>query len=155
MRRHQLAIALVAGLAGGALVTLGSRRPWQPVDLVAGVGTTPQAQESVAGSLGAVILLGALVVGVTRAVGRRVTGAVVALAAVGVLAAVLTADGAWAGWRGVVLAGAVLGLGSGALAAARGHRWASMGGKYDAPGSRPAHESDPWRALDRGEDPTV
>jgi len=152
--RRLLGIALACGLVGGALVALGGRQPWQEARVL-DVPTAPDAHASVAVSLGAVILLGTLVVGVTRRAGRRVAGAIVALSSVGVLVAVLTADAAWVGSRFAVLAGGVLGLVTGVLAAAFGHRWAAMSGKYDAPGTRSAHESDPWKSLDRGEDPTV
>lgn len=152
--RRSFALSLASGLVGGALVIFGGRSPWLPEEAM-GVPTAPDANASVAASLGAVILLGTLVVGVTRAIGRRLAGGVVALSAVGAVVAVLTADADWVPWRTAALAGGVLGLLAGGLAAWQGHRWASMSGKYDAPGSRPAHESDPWKTLDRGEDPTV
>lgn len=152
--RRAFPVSLGAGLVGGALVVFGGRSPWVP-DEALGVAAAPDAGASVAASLGAVIVLGTLVVGVTRALGRRLAGAVVALAAVGALVAVTSADADWVPWRIAALAGGVLGALSGCLAAWQGHRWASMSRRYDAPASRPAHESDPWKSLDRGEDPTV
>ncbi|HET7326614.1 MAG TPA: Trp biosynthesis-associated membrane protein [Nocardioidaceae bacterium] len=152
--RRLFGLSVAAGLVGGALVILGGRSPWRPEEVL-GVPTAPDAHASVAASLGAVVLLGTLVVAVTRAAGRRLSGAVVALSAAGAVVAVLTADADWVPWRGAALAGAVLGLVAGGLAAWQGHRWASMSSRYDAPGARPPHESDPWKALDRGEDPTV
>lgn len=152
--RRLFAVGLGCGLLGGVLVTFGARRPWES-EQVLGVPTAQDANTSVAVSLGAVILLGTVVVGVTRALGRRIAGAVVALAAGGVLVAVVTADAEWVGWRFGVLAGGVLGLTAGVLSAALGHRWASMSGKYDAPGAQAEPDADPWTSLDRGEDPTV
>jgi Tryptophan-associated transmembrane protein (Trp_oprn_chp) len=149
--RRLLVLGLAAGLLGGAAVAFGARRPWESAQVL-GVPTAPDAHASVAASLGAVILLGTVVVAVT---GRRVAGAIVALAAAGVVVAVVAADTDWVGWRVAVLAGGVLGVASGALAAGLGHRWPTMSGRYDAPGSSRDREQDPWTSLDRGEDPTV
>ena len=156
--RNQLALSLAAGLLGGALILLGAEQPWgsagPPVPTVSGEQVNPVG--SLVSSLGAVVLLGAIVVAVTRTVGRRLAGAVVVLAAVATGYVTVTAAGAWSGWRASVLVGAVLGVVGGGLAAVRGHRWAGMSSRYDAPSSpRPAHESDPWKALDRGDDPTL
>lgn len=81
-------------------------------------------------------------------------------------------------WRWLALAGAVCCLLAGAAVVAGGHRWPVMGSRYDAPagtGPNPAaakpsaaeqqatasrsdadelDETDLWRALDRGHDPT-
>jgi len=155
--RRELVVSLVAGLLGGGLILLGSGRPWDstaPVASVAGEAVDPVG--SLASTLGAVVLLGTIVVAVTRALGRRLAGGVVVLAALGAVYVAITASGDWSVWRVAVLLGALLGACGGALAALRGQRWASMSRRYDAPSApRPAHESDPWRALDRGEDPTL
>jgi hypothetical protein len=152
--RRLFGLSLACGLLGGAAVAFGARRPWESEEVL-GVPTAPDANASVAVSLGAVILLGTVVVGVTRGSGRRVAGAIVALAAAGVVVAVVTAGADWVGWRVAVLAGGALGGVAGVLAAALGHRWPTMSGKYDAPGSGSEREPDPWTSLDRGEDPTV
>ncbi|MDQ3422109.1 MAG: Trp biosynthesis-associated membrane protein [Actinomycetota bacterium] len=146
---------MAVGLLGGGLVAVGGREPWRtPVPGPAGDQVAPAG--SLVVTLGAVILLGMLVVAVTRTTGRRVAGLIVALAAVLVVAVAVLADGAWTLWRTGVLLGASLALGAGALAAARGPAWAAMSQRYDAPGaSEDRHQSDPWRALDRGEDPTL
>ncbi|HWM00620.1 MAG TPA: Trp biosynthesis-associated membrane protein [Nocardioidaceae bacterium] len=158
--RRELAVCLAVGLLGGGLMLLGSGRAWDgaasaaPVPTVSGDAVDPVG--SLASTLGAVVLLGTIVVAVTRALGRRLAGSVVVLAALGAAYVATTATGGWSPWRGAVLLGAVLGTCGGALAALRGQRWASMSRRYDAPSTpRPAHESDPWRALDRGEDPTL
>jgi len=156
--RNQLALSIAAGLLGGGLVLLAAGQPWgdsgPPVPTVSGDDVNPVG--SLLSSLGAVVLLGAIVVAVTRTVGRRLAGAVVVLAAAGTVYVTVTAEGSWSAWRVAVLVGAVLGAVGGGLAAARGHRWAAMGARYDAPSAPPpAHESDPWKALDRGDDPTL
>lgn len=156
--RNQLPLSLAAGLLGGGLILLGAQQPWgapgPPVPTVSGEAVNPVG--SLVSSLGAVVLLGAIVVAVTRTVGRRLAGAAVLLAAVATGYVTVTAAGSWPGWRVAVLAGAVLGAAGGGLAAVRGHRWAGMSTRYDAPSTpRPAHESDPWKALDRGDDPTL
>jgi hypothetical protein len=155
--RHPLAVCLAAGLLGGGLVLLGAGEPWEPaarVPTVPGEDVNPVG--TLASSLGAVVLLGTVVVAVTRSHGRRLAGAVVVLAALATGYVTVTADGAWSGWRLAVLVGALLGVVAGSLAALRWPGWAVMSERYDAPSAaRPAHESDPWRALDRGDDPTL
>jgi Tryptophan-associated transmembrane protein (Trp_oprn_chp) len=155
--RRELAACLVLGLAGGGMVLFGAGQPWEqaaPVPAVPGGDVNPVG--SLVSSLGAVVLLGTVVVAVTRTVGRRLAGAVVVLCALATAYVTVTASGGWSGWRALVLAGAVLGVLSGALAAWRGSSWAAMSRRYDAPSQpRPEHESDPWRALDRGDDPTL
>ena len=156
--RNQLALSIAAGLLGGGLVLLAAGQPWgdpgPTVPTVSGQDVNPVG--SLVSSLGAVVLLGAIVVAVTRTVGRRLAGLVVVLAAAATAYVTVTAAGAWSGWRVSVLAGAVLGAAGGALAAVQGHRWAAMSTRHDAPSApQPAHESDPWKALDRGDDPTL
>lgn len=163
--RRELSLCLTVGLVGGGLVLLGASRPWGAVDAApsAGPSLTPTLSGddvnplgSLLSSLGAVVLLGTVVVAVTRSAGRRLAGAVVLLAAAATALVTVGADGSWSPWRVAVLCGAVLGLLGGMLAAARGPLWAAMSQRYDAPSApRPQHESDPWRALDRGDDPTL
>jgi hypothetical protein len=155
--RRELSACLVLGLAGGGMVLFGAGQPWQgaaPVPTVGGDDVNPVG--SLVSSLGAVVLLGTVVVAVTRAVGRRLAGVVVVLCALACASVAVTATGGWSGWRVLVLVGAVLGVLCGALAAWRGSSWTGMSRRYDAPSQpRPEHESDPWRALDRGDDPTL
>jgi Tryptophan-associated transmembrane protein (Trp_oprn_chp) len=154
--RRDLLVCLVVGLLGGGLILFGSGRPWDSLPPVSVAGEAVNPVGSLASTLGAVVLLGTIVVAVTRALGRRLAGGVVVLAALGAAYVATTASGGWSVWRVAVLLGAVLGACGGALAALRGQQWASMSRRYDAPSApKPAHESDPWRALDRGEDPTL
>ncbi len=61
-------------------------------------------------------------------------------------------------WRWAVLAGGLLVLGSGILAAWRGTRWPVMSSRYERPASRkPPAVTDPaslWESLSQGLDPT-
>lgn len=155
--RRELAVCLAVGLLGGGLVLLGADRPWDSAPVAPSVtGDEVNPVGSLASSLGAVLLLGTIVVAVTRTVGRRLAGAVVALGAIATAGVAVTAEGSWSVWRVAVLAGAVLGLLAGALAVTRGQRWSMMSQRYDAP-TAPEREpaGDPWRALDRGDDPTL
>jgi uncharacterized membrane protein (TIGR02234 family) len=72
--------------------------------------------------------------------------------------------GTW--WPWVSLVGSLLYAGGGGLAAARGARWPGMSARYTTvpatvggpgPAAPPVPDQalDQWRALDRGEDPTV
>jgi uncharacterized membrane protein (TIGR02234 family) len=59
------------------------------------------------------------------------------------------------GWPVLTLLAAVLMAGCGVVVAVRGGRWQlGMSSRYAAPAVT-AESSDPWRRLDRGEDPTV
>lgn len=62
-------------------------------------------------------------------------------------------------WRWVALTGMLAAAYVGGAVAAHGHRWPSMGRRYEAPTARRAErgalDEDAWTALDRGEDPTV
>lgn len=68
-------------------------------------------------------------------------------------------------WRWVALVAAVLGLAVGAAVVAYGRAWPVMGRRYEAPSapgadvadmrSGQASDADLWKALDRGDDPTV
>jgi len=68
-------------------------------------------------------------------------------------------------WRWVSLAGGLAGAALGAWALRRSADWPVMGSRYDAPAAAPPgvpardpdkepEETDLWRAMDRGEDPT-
>ena len=89
------------------------------------------------------------------------------LQALGVPAADLDVDAVPA-WPGLAVVGGALGVLSGLATAARGRRWPTLGGRYErgttagsrAPApARPRTDEDraqlAWKALDRGEDPTV
>jgi uncharacterized membrane protein (TIGR02234 family) len=117
---------------------------------------------------------------VLRGRARRLVAVVGALAAAGVLAAVVSAFGSaqdaavsavqaagatgdafassLTAWYWIAGAGAALSLAMLAVAVARAPRWPAMGSRYDAPAARetsPATTEDLWKALDEGHDPTA
>lgn len=138
----------------------------------------------VAGALGVAMLAAFGAVVATRGLVRRLLGIAVLIAALVVIAASLRPDGAtvvltdglaargWSGgdytsdttlWRWLAVASAVVAGLAGSLTAAYGDRWAEMGSRYDAPvREKPAverrpedlTETDVWRAIDQGRDPT-
>ncbi len=74
-----------------------------------------------------------------------------------------SAERTW--WRWLCLAGGALCLAAGSWSVLRGHTWAVMGSRYDAPAADPGRSArttgertedvDLWRALDDGRDPTL
>jgi uncharacterized membrane protein (TIGR02234 family) len=189
--RQLYARTLVLGLISAGAVAVGVSKPW--VTATATVTGLPVISASVdgadvaplAGALGFVLLaaLGAVVA--TRGRLRRGLGLLIVVAAAVVLAAAvhpgdtqrgieqaLSAKG-WSGgpyrtgvgwWRVLTAVGGCGCLLAGALVARFGASWASMGARYDAPGSTSATvagdlpaaptETDLWRSIDSGHDPT-
>ena len=169
----------VAAAKPWATTTVGARGlPTLPVS-VDGADVVP-----VVAALGLVLLAGAVALAATKNQGRRLAGLVLVSAAVMVGWLTLTAgpaitdalheqsvgavgqatslhpDGTL--WRWLTLAGAGLSLVAGVAALAKGPEWPTMGSRYDRPTSaRPVNdaeastETDVWRVLDKGEDPTV
>ncbi|GAA1628436.1 Trp biosynthesis-associated membrane protein [Actinoplanes couchii] len=177
--RRGLLTAVLACLGGAGAALLAVTRVWvTEVEVRPGLTdlrteqTGAEVQPWLLG-LAVMALAGAGALLATRGVVRRVLGAVLALAGVGVaVGAVL----AWANenpdpaWPVVtVLGGAAVAVG-GVLTARHGHLWAAMSSRYDrTPAAAPevtAPETAPvqtqavpdsrafWDALDRGEDPT-
>ncbi|MGH3425369.1 MAG: Trp biosynthesis-associated membrane protein [Nocardioidaceae bacterium] len=58
-------------------------------------------------------------------------------------------------WRWVCLAAALGSVAAGVSVLLFGRRWPTMGRRYDSPARKREADPDPWKALDRGEDPTV
>jgi len=60
-------------------------------------------------------------------------------------------------WRWLTVGAAAAATGVGGWTARSGSAWAVMGSRYEAPTSPPADapDTDPWRAMDAGEDPTA
>jgi uncharacterized membrane protein (TIGR02234 family) len=152
------------------------------------------ALDAAATALGLVALAGVVAVLATRGVGRRAIGTMIALAGallvwrsvsglaavsaarvrslvqakhsgVGVDATLVPQVSVHAQWPASSAACGVFVLAAGLLIAVRGHRWATMSGRYDAPpGPAPAEDvsaarsradASMWTALDRGADPTA
>jgi hypothetical protein len=180
--RRGLAVAVAAIAVGAGLVLLGASRTWWVETVAQPAPLRPQEIVHTGGSLapvlpalGVVALAGAGGLLATRAGARRLVGALLVAAAVGVVALVvpILGGGDPVGLGGPIacLVGALLVAAAGALAAREGHRWPVMGRRYGrgAAGGRPAPrpaenvptktDSGPetaelWDALDRGEDPT-
>lgn len=145
------------------------------------------------GALALVVIAGTLAVIPTGGWARRAVGLVVALAAAGVAVGALAAgtavddelredlaqspasggvdDEAVAdaadrpAWRWLSVGAGTAGVAVGVLVVGRGHRWPTMGSRYEAPAGRRGgaeageeHEpegADLWRAMDEGRDPTA
>ncbi|WP_370619279.1 Trp biosynthesis-associated membrane protein [Mumia sp. Pv 4-285] len=69
----------------------------------------------------------------------------------------LADEAAATAWRWVALVALVLPALAGLAVVRWGRTWPSMGRRYDSVGQQKAarNDDDPWKALDRGEDPTV
>ncbi len=193
-RARGYAVTLVVGLAAATGAVVGLARPW--IAATATQPGLPDLETTVtgaeiaplAGALGFVMLAAFGAVIATRGVIRRALGGLILVCAVVVAVSTLALPDAtgqvesglsavgWAGgpyetsarpWRWVTLAAAVLCGVAGAAVAAVGHRWATMGSRYDAPTSKQSSrssagsvagedmsEADVWREIDEGRDPT-
>lgn len=149
----------------------------------------PQLHETASGHdvagavtpLALVVLAGVVAYPATRRAARRVAGALVALAGVGLLieaSIVLAAPGsavqseaarlagrsgvqpaavAVSGWPWAVIVAGLIAVGAGALAAFASRDWPTMGRRYESGGRAPktAAPASMWDRLDEGDDPTV
>jgi uncharacterized membrane protein (TIGR02234 family) len=187
-RRRTFAPAVLVGLAAGALGAVAGSRPWvvdaegapDPLGLVADTGEMP-----LAAALSLVVLACWGVVLVTRGRVRRAVAALGLLAALGLVATVVTGwltldqqvldalaaqsagDDTLAvsttGWFWVAAVAALLSLAATAAAVRLAPGWPEMGGRYDAPGTAPGAGPEPedassldlWKAMDEGRDPTA
>lgn len=169
-------LILFAASRSWLTVTVGRRPPFGPLR----VELTGRAQYPALTGLAVVALLCVLLVLVTGGLLRRVLGVLLVLAgswAAGYAGGGLAAPGParLAGllgdrlaqssgltelhrhpfWAGLTLLAAVLLVLCGLALAARASRWQlGMSARYAAPAAA-AESTDPWRRLDRGEDPTV
>lgn len=180
MRRSAaFAGALVLDLLGAGGALLISSRPWQTVttprpsplraDVLELSGRTVDAAST---ALALVALAGVVAVLATRGIGRRVVGAVLAFAGVGLVWRALVSVHAVSTarartlvterhptvsadavvprvvvhsvWPVLSLVCGVLVAVAGVLIVWRGHRWQAMSARYDAP---PDHEADQARAA--------
>lgn len=170
--RRELLVAIGLILLGSALALLASTQQWVSVaGLVEVTGTRGRQLSPAAFALGLVGLAGLVAVLATRSLGRRIVGALVVLAGVGLVWASIVGPSSDVGWTAygtptddpvatawpwVSVAGGVLVLLGGLLTVLRGGRWPGMSSRYERPsGQARSGEDDTWRALDRGEDPTV
>lgn len=181
--RRWFAPAVLVGLAGTGLCALAGAKPWAASDRQAGstLVTASGGHVPLASALGLVGLAAWGVLLVTRGWVRRgvallgvlVAVALVATAVVGRSSALDSARKTTVDLRGtatgthltawwvVGLVGAVLAVVAAGFALRFVPAWPEMGSRYDAPQGRaeavdPADmdETDLWRALDQGRDPT-
>ena len=164
------------GLLGATGVTVGTSRPWISATATTRGLPTIHATASgadlapLAGAFGVVLLAAFGAVVATRGGVRRCLGAAILVASVGVLVAVIDANGSagvltsglsakgWSGdggyrtstqiWRWLVLASALGTAVAGAATAAYGDRWAVMGSRYDAPRAAGAAEAAPAKSAE-------
>jgi uncharacterized membrane protein (TIGR02234 family) len=185
--RREMTITALAILVGAVLVLLAVSQTW-----MAAAWTAPDYPQvlvrldggdasPVARACGYVALAGIVALVATRRTGRRVVGALLTLAGLGVVVAcgffwwlgdvvadsalthaagestlgVTASDVTTTAWPFLAAGGGVLIAGAGVLAMVRGPRWPALGLRYDAPTGRRYAEDDPWTALDKGEDPTL
>ncbi|MEU4898470.1 TIGR02234 family membrane protein [Streptomyces sp. NPDC044780] len=162
-RRSSLAIALLAGALGAALVLLATSRKWAEGTASVAQGSLPQSAngDDITGLPGALAVVGlaALVaVFAVRRLGRVVVAALLALSGAGiVISSVLGAsdkaaleekaskvsglthspihDVAYTTWPWVAAAGGVLLLLAGVLALGYGRHWPAMSGRYERSGT--------------------
>ena len=171
-----LAGAVVTLAVGRAWASARVRLPGLPTSTVSVTGSDVVP---VVSALGVVIVAGAVATVAVRGLGRRLCGLVVAGAGIVVVVAVVGAEPAVlaqledrlvgaAGasprgaaevavslWRWLCCGGGALAAAFGLLVCWRGSAWPGLGARYAAPaapGTDP--DTDLWRALDRGDDPT-
>lgn len=170
--KRQLAYAVLACLAGGALALFAAGRVWAVEVIARPEPLTPVRTERSGAALvgwlsplawAAMAGAGALLA--TRRGGRGLIGGVLLVAGAAIVASggygLTRADGPR--WPLVAALGGLLVAGAGAFAAARGRAWPIMGARYDrrdaayAPPTTPSPPTsqDMWTALDRGQDPTA
>ncbi|MFF8812116.1 TIGR02234 family membrane protein [Streptomyces pactum] len=166
-RRRSLAVALVSGAAGAALVLLASSRTWAEGTAAVAQGTLPQRADGdditgLPGALAVVGLAALVAIFAVRRTGRVVVAALLTLCGAGIVVSALAGasdtdaledkasratglansaihDVAHTAWPWVALAGGVLLLLAGALALGYGRHWPAMSGRYERGGTpRPA-----------------
>jgi uncharacterized membrane protein (TIGR02234 family) len=179
--RRGLGIAVTGCVLGGAVALFAVGRVWLhytvPRNGLANLQATAtgHATAGAAGTLALVVLAGVVVLPATRGFGRRLAGAVIALAGLGIgYLAMLTIafttaqlgvpeastsiDGKATAWPWVTLIAGVVAVATGVFAALASGGWPAMGRRYESAGSvkrGPATETSIWDRLDEGDDPTA
>jgi hypothetical protein len=179
--RRGLGIAVTGCVLSGAVALFAVGRVWLhytvPRDGLADLRATAtgHATAGAAGTLALVVLAGVVVLPATRGFGRRLAGAAIALAGLGIgYLAVLTiafttdqldvaeastyTDGRATAWPWIALVAGVIAIAIGAFAVVASGRWPAMGRRYESAGSAkrgPATETSIWDRLDEGDDPTA
>lgn len=179
-RRPRASFGLVVGvgLAASGLAAVAAAKPWyaaavdfKPTPDFQRPETTADMPLALALSLVALAAWG--VVLVTRTTGRRIALALAASASAGILVCVVVAVSALpdqlhdqlgedaadivgkpTAWFFVAAISAAVALVTAIVGWRAAPTWPSMGAKYDAPTGVPADDTDLWKALDAGHDPT-
>ena len=171
--RRVLAVAVLACLAGAGLVLLAAGQPWARAtagDGPAGVATVEVSGAdavAVVSGLGVLALAGSVALLATQRFGRRLVGAVLALAGLGIMAGALAGradpgpalreaageatgrigapvtDVVTTGWPWPAVAGGLLVLVVGVAAAVLGPRWSAMSSRYERGGGATAPAAGP------------
>lgn len=178
---------MIGCAVSAAIVLFAAGRAWVSFSVVD--PSLPQLHETASGHdvagavtpLAFVVLAGVVAYPATRRVGRRIAGALVALAGIGVLieaSLVLTSPGSAvtaqaarlagrsgvhpsgvsvSGWPWAVVVAGLIAVAAGVLAVFAGREWPTMGRRYES-GGRPPKTAAPasmWDRIDEGDDPTV
>ena len=187
--RRTFGPVVLLGLTSAGLAAIASAKPW------VGTGSTSGASDAsmtaldtgtrfpIASAISLVLLAAWGVLLVTRGAVRRVFSVIAAVAAVGLVVAVVagyvtlpdaapdsydrligraSGDTGFTGWFWTAAVCSVIALVPAGLAVRLAPAWPEMGSRYDAPGaaatpgeqSEPATDQDLWHALDEGRDPT-
>lgn len=181
-RRTTFGPTVAVGLGAAALATVGAGRPWAEATTTAqGTRTVAAAGTDVAAAalpLALVALAAWGAVLVLRRRGRRLVAGLGLLAALGAAAAAGTGAGeagdtasrmlggasdisvVGSPWPVVTVAAALVAAAAFVLAILEAPGWPEMSARYDSPADRgrPAasmSDSELWRALDEGRDPTA
>jgi uncharacterized membrane protein (TIGR02234 family) len=170
--RVQFLLALALDVVGTATVLLVATRDWQTIDTPRYAAYLPDDTLQVTGrtvdaaptAMALVALAGAIAVIATRGMARRIIGAVVAVAGLGIVWRGISATTALSvsrardlvrdqhptaasttavphvsthnGWAVLTVAGAVLVVVAGVLVAMFGARWTSMSARYETPAAQ-------------------
>ncbi|HTC70565.1 MAG TPA: Trp biosynthesis-associated membrane protein [Acidothermaceae bacterium] len=181
--RRGLGVAVAGCVISGATALLAVGRVWLhytvPRNGLADLRATATGHgvAQPAATLALVVLAGVVVFPATRGLGRRVAGAAIALAGVGIVylavaAIAFTTDqldlpdsstytgGRVTAWPWIALVAGVMAIATGVFAAIASGPWPSMGRRYES--GRPSAAKDGpltelaiWDRLDEGDDPTA
>lgn len=168
-------------MVSGGLAFFAVTRPWWLATVT--TAGMPETDVAVSGSsvapwaVGAALLVAAAALGILAgsALIRRLIGVLVMIVSVGALVGIVMASGAdaqqsaldvaavsganadWQStiWRAVAGLGFVIAASCGTWTTLKGQNWANMSARFDAPKKvRAADDSDAWKMIDEGIDPT-
>src|SRR5450631_1127377 len=178
--RRGLGIAVTGCVLSGAVALFAVGRIWLHYTVPrSGLADLPSratghAVAGAAATLALVVLAGVVVLPATRGLGRRIAGAVLALAGLGmgylaVLTIARTTDqldvpaastytgGRATAWPWITLVAGVVAIATGVFATVASRGWPAMGRRYESTGFAkrgPVTETSMWDRLDDGDDPT-